>query len=222
MTRVLPEPSGPTINSDILRIDPPTLKGAAGVPSTTLHEAAGRIGALPSAIQVATRGLSICGPAVTVHSPGGDNLWLHRAIYVAKPGDVLVVYTNGVYDYGYWGEIMSTAAKVRGLGGLVIDACVRDADALSKVGLPVFSRGFCVRGTDKDYGAIGWINAPIYFGGIIVKPGDLIVGDADGVVAIPRERASEVVNAGQAREIKEVDIMERLRAGERTLEVYNF
>lgn len=214
--------SGPTIRADIERVDAATVAAASRLPASTLHEAGGRIGVLPTAIKPVTQGLRVCGPAVTVHSPGGDNLWVHRAIYVAQPGDVLVVHASGVYDYGYWGEIMSTAAQARGLGGLVIDGCVRDGEVLRDVGLPIFARGLSIRGTGKDQRAIGWINAPVLFEGVTVQPGDLVVGDADGVVAIPRALAREVVETAGRRERLEADVMRRLREGERTLEVYQF
>ena len=222
MSAALPIPSGPTIRPDIERPDPSLIEAARGLPSATLHEAGGRVGVLPSAIKPVAPTMRVCGPAVTVHSPGGDNLWLHRAIYVAQPGDVLVVHVSGVYDFGYWGEIMSCAAKTRRLAGLVIDGCVRDGAILADFGLPVFARGLCIRGTGKDFGARGWINFPTLFDDLIVNAGDLIVGDTDGVVAIPRERASEVVAAAQEREAKEAAVLERIRAGERTLEVYKF
>lgn len=218
----LPPPAGPTIRDAIERVAAATVSRANGLPSSTLHESGGRIGALPSAIRPVAPGLRLCGPAVTVHSPGGDNLWLHRAIYVARPGDVLVVSVSGVYDHGYWGEIMSTAARARGLGGLVIDGCVRDGERLAALGLPVFARGLSIRGTGKDQRAIGWVNAPVLLGEITVAPGDLVVGDADGVVAIPRARAGAIVEAAHQREAREAEVMERLRAGERTLEVYDF
>ena len=104
----------------------------------------------------------------------------------------------------------------------MIDGCVRDGAILADFGLPVFARGLCIRGTGKDFGARGWINFPTLFDDLIVNAGDLIVGDTDGVVAIPRERASEVVAAAQEREAKEAAVLERIRAGERTLEVYKF
>lgn len=215
-------PSGATIRADIARVDAQTVARASALPTATLHEASGRIGCMPSAIKPVAPQFRVCGPAVPVHSPGGDNLWLHRAIYVAQPGDVLVVHVSDVHDYGYWGEIMSLAAKVRQLGGLVIDGCVRDGAILAEFGLPVFARGLCIRGTGKDYGARGWINHPVLFGALTVHPGDLVVGDTDGVVVLPRERAPELVSAAEEREAKEAQILERLRAGERTLEVYNF
>jgi 4-hydroxy-4-methyl-2-oxoglutarate aldolase len=215
-------PGGPTIRVDIERTSAAVVAAARALPTATLHEAGGRIGVMPSAIKPVSPTFRLCGPAVTVHSPGGDNLWLHRAIYVAQPGDVLVVHVSGVHDFGYWGEIMSCAAKARGLAGLVIDGCVRDGAILADFGLPVFARGLCIRGTGKDFGARGWINFPTLFDDLVVHPGDLMVGDTDGVVAVPRDRVAEVVAAAQQREAKEASTLDRIRAGERTLEVYKF
>jgi 4-hydroxy-4-methyl-2-oxoglutarate aldolase len=212
----------PTTRRSIERVDLALLKAAAALPSATLHEAAGKIGALPSAIKPVTRNFKICGPAVTVHAPGGDNLWLHRAIYAAQPGDVLVVYVNEHYEHGYWGEIMSTAAQVQQLGGLVIDGCVRDGVLLEEIGFPVFSRGLCIRGTGKDFDARGWINAPTRFGDVVVNPGDLIVGDSDGVVCVPRQRAGEVIEASTAREAAELSQLSRIRTGESTLDIFGW
>jgi len=215
-------PVGPTIRNEIERVGESVLLAAQKLGAATLHEAGGRIGVMPSAIKPVWPTARVCGPAATVHSPGGDNLWLHRAIYVARPGDVLVVHVSGEYDFGYWGEIMSCAAASRGLGGLVIDGCVRDGAVLADFALPVFARGLCIRGTGKDFGGRGWINHPTLFGDLTVNAGDLIVGDTDGVVAVPRDRAAQVVEASRQREEKEAAILQRLRAGERTLELYNF
>lgn len=212
----------PTIRHVIDRVDPGLIARARALPSATVHEAGGRVGALPPAIKPMHPSMKLCGPAVTVHSPGGDNLWIHRALYVAKPGDVLVVYANEVHDYGYWGEIMSTAAQVRGLGGLVIAGGVRDIDLLERIGFPVFATGLCIRGTGKDHLARGWVNHPVLLGDITVHAGDLVLGDRDGVVVIGRERAAEVVQAAEQREAKEADVLKRIAAGERTLELYNF
>ncbi|EEA01586.1 Dimethylmenaquinone methyltransferase [Burkholderia sp. H160] len=214
--------SSTTIRTEFERVDAKVVEAARNVPAAALHEAGGKIGVLPTSIKPVAPGFRICGAAFTVHSPGGDNLWLHRAILAAKPGDVLVVYANGAYDHGYWGEVMTTAAKVRGLAGLVIDGCVRDADLLEQIGFPVFSRGLSIRGTGKDYGAIGWLNAPVLLGNTTVEPGDLIVGDRDGVVAVPRARASEVVAKAAQREIDEATICKRIEAGETTMQIYGF
>lgn len=215
-------PAGPTIAKGAAPAPAALLEKLAKLPTATLHEAGGRIGALPSAIKPVQPQMRLWGPAVTVHSPAGDNLWLHRALYVAQPGDVLVVYATGGYEYGYWGEIMSAAAKARHLGGLVIDACVRDGAILGDFGFPVFSRGLCIRGTGKDFGARGWINHPVLIGDIKVQPGDLVVGDTDGVVVLPRAQAESIAQDALERERKEATILARIAAGERTLEVYRF
>lgn len=215
-------PSGPTIRPDINRVDTATIESARGQATATLHEAGGRIGVMPSAIKPMAPSFKINGPALTVHSPGGDNLWLHRALYVAEPGDILVVHVSGAHDFGYWGEIMSAAAAARSLGGLVIDGCVRDGTLLVESGFPVFARGLCIRGTGKDFGARGWINHPVLFDDLLVHPGDLVVGDTDGVVILPRADAPSIVAAAKERELKEARTIDRIRAGERTLELYNF
>ncbi|OVZ56666.1 4-hydroxy-4-methyl-2-oxoglutarate aldolase [Pigmentiphaga sp. NML080357] len=212
----------PTVTIDIDRPTPEQLRQAAQLPSSTLHEAAGKIGALPSAIKPVHPSFRICGPAVTVQSPPADNLWLHRAIVAAQPGDVLVVHVGGHYEAGYWGEVMSQAARARGLAGLVIDGCVRDGAILERFGFPVYARGLCIRGTGKDFEARGWINAPTLFNDVVVHPGDLIVGDTDGVVAIPRTRIDEVLAKARQREEDEARIIERLAAGENSLDIYGW
>lgn len=196
------------------------LVAARRLGAATLHEAAGRIGALPCAIKPMAASFSIAGPAFTVHCPPHDNLWLHRALSAASPGDVLVVSTSGFHEAGYWGEIMSTAAISARLGGLVIDACVRDGKRLEECGFPVFARGLCIRGTGKDFGASGWLGKPIMLGDTLINAGDLVVGDFDGAVCIPRQRVSEVLRLSEERDEAEKGILERLRAGETTLSVY--
>jgi 4-hydroxy-4-methyl-2-oxoglutarate aldolase len=209
-----------TITQEIERVASSHIEAARAIPCSTLHEAGGRIGALPHAIKPISPGWKLCGPAVTVHGPGGDNLWLHRAIYVAKPGDVLVVNVSGAVEYGYWGDIMTSAARQQCLGGLVIDGCVRDGAELAQAGFPVFARGLAMRGTGKDFGAIGWINRPVLIGDISVAPGDLVAGDGDGVVVLPREAAGTIIAAAIAREVKEADALRRIAAGERTVDIY--
>lgn len=190
--------------------------------TATVHEAQGRTGALPAAIKPIDATMRICGPAVTVLCPPGDNLRLHHALYVARPGDVLVVAVGDGHDFGYWGEIMTVAAMQAGLGGLVIDAGVRDADQLSALGWPVFSRGLCIRGTIKDPRAPGTINYPVTIGEVIVHPGDLVLGDRDGLVVIPLANVDEVLAASAAREAKEAEQMGALRLGDRTIDLFGF
>ena len=211
-----------TTRLDIERLPEDLLAQAAKLPTATLHEAGKKIGALPSAIKPVAAQFRFAGSALTVHSPPGDNLWLHRALEVAQPGDVMVVFTSGAYEHGYWGEIMTTMAQVRGLAGLVIDGCVRDGALLAEFGFPVFARGLCIQGTGKDFGAIGWINHPVTMGQVVVHAGDLVVGDGDGVVVIPQASAPEVVQAGLQREADEAAILDRLRQGESTMTVYGW
>lgn len=202
------------------RVAPDLVERARALSAATVHEAGGKIGVMPPQIKPVHPHFRVCGPALTVHSPPGDNLWLHHAICAARPGDVLVVHCNGAFDHGYWGEVMSTAAKARGLGGLVIDGGVRDYLLLGEVGFPVFARGQCIRGTGKDRDAIGWINAPLLFGALVVHPGDLVIGDNDGVVIVPQARAGEVILASERRDADELAICARLMAGETTLDIY--
>ncbi|MFF3573944.1 RraA family protein [Nocardia jiangxiensis] len=193
---------------------------AAALGAATLHEAAGKVGALPSGIRCLTTGLILAGRAVTVSGPPGDNLWLHRAVYAAEPGDVLVVEPGHHYEAGYWGEVLSTAARARGLAGLVIDGCVRDRDRLTDIGFPVFGRGFCIRGTSKYADGVGAVDEPLTLGEIVVHPGDFVMGDGDGVVVLPFDRLSEVVERSVVRQDEETRILAALTAGATTLELY--
>ena len=211
-----------TTRLDVPRLSADLLASAAKLPTATLHEAGKKIGALPSAIRPIALGMRVCGQALTVHSPPGDNLWLHRALAISQPGDVLVVFASNAYEHGYWGEIMATMAQTRGVAGLVIDACVRDGDLLAEMNFPVFSRGLCIRGTGKDFGAIGWINHPVPIGDITVNAGDLVVGDGDGVVVLPHASAAAIVAAGHQREQDEAAIVQRLKDGETTMAVYGW
>lgn len=209
-----------TTRIDFERVPPELVAEAASLSAATLHEAAGRIGVMPAAIKPLRDDWTLCGPVFTVHSPGGDNLWLHRAIYAAQPGDILVVHTSGAHDYGYWGEVMATAAIARGLAGLVIDGGVRDARLLREMPFPVFARSITIRGTGKDFGARGWLGAPTMFEGLTVNSGDLLFGDVDGVVVIPRDQVRGAIDASVAREAKEADAMARLKQGETTLDLF--
>jgi len=196
------------------------LVAAAGaIPAATLHEAAGQRGALPSAIKPLAASMRLTGPAFTVQSPPKDNLWLHRALALARPGDVLVVEVGGVYEAGYWGDVMTNAARAGKLGGLVIDGCVRDGERLVELGFPVFARGLCIRGTGKDRSARGALAGAVRIGDAVVRAGDLIVADADGVVALAPEDIEAAVAAARQREAKEERIISELAGGKTTLDL---
>lgn len=190
------------------------------VGAATLHEAMGRRGVLPTHLKPVHPAFRISGPAFTVLCREGSNLAVHQALYAAAPGDILIVHVQamGTDEYGYFGEIMAEAAKARELGGVVIDGCVRDSAALATVGFPVFAAGLAIRGTTKEPHP-GPLVEKIDFGTCLVRRGDLIVGDEDGLVCIPAEEIDEVLAAGRAREDKEADYIRRLRAGERTIEL---
>jgi 4-hydroxy-4-methyl-2-oxoglutarate aldolase len=199
--------------------DESLLKDACRLGAATVHEAAGKIGALPSTVKPVDPSWRIAGPATTVRSPAGDNLALLRAIGRAEAGAILVVATGDAHpEWGYWGEIMSTAARVAGLEGLVLQGGSRDHAMLPDIGFPVFSLGACIRGTSKRPAPEGaGIDVAIEIGGVAIRPGDLIVGDIDGVVAIPGPDAREIIVAGLRRHEAEVTMLQQLRAGETNL-----
>lgn len=201
-------------------IDSSIIQRAAKFGAATIHEAMGKKGALPYGIKPLAANMKLCGPVVTVSSPPGDNLMLHQALYVAPTGSIMVVEVSGGYEYGYWGEIMTIAAQERKIAGLVIDGCVRDADLIEKFGFPVFARGLSIRGTGKDAG--GSIDTPIVIGDVTIHPGDLIVGDRDGLVVIAAADIQSALEASQKREDKEDQIMKDLRAAKTTLEIYGW
>lgn len=198
------------------------LQRARRLGAATLHEAAGRIGALPSFIKPVENSMTLCGPAFTVHCPALSNLQIHHALYQARPGDILVVHVSGGTEAGYWGDILNEAAMARGLGGLVIDGGVRDTAGLSRMDFPVFSNGVCIRGTGKDYEAVAWLNEGVRMGEVVIRPGDLVMGDRDGVVVIPADSVPAVVAAAEAREADEARKIELIRQGARTLDLYGF
>ena len=195
---------------------------AARLGAATLHEAAGRTGALPASIKPVDPRMRLCGPAFTVHCPPFSNLQIHHALYQAQPGDILVVHVSGGVEAGYWGDILNEAAMARGLGGLVIDGGVRDTAGLAGMALPVFSNGVCIRGTGKDYEAVAWLQEAVRIGDVIIQPGDLVMGDRDGVVVVPAAQVTQVIAAGEAREADEARKIELIRQGARTLDLYGF
>jgi len=135
--------------------------------------------------------LPVCGSAVTVNTRPGDNLMVHKALQVADVGDVIVVNTGGNTTSAIFGELMCQTAVAARVGGLVVDGAVRDVPGITQLGLPVFSRSVCPGSCDKD--GPGEINVPIACGGVAVLPGDIIVGDVDGVAVVPRVHAAEVL-----------------------------
>lgn len=190
--------------------------------AATLAEAYGGQGALPSTIRPVDGSMVVAGPAFPVLCPPADNLWLHRALYLAPVGSVLVVAAGGAREAGYWGEILTAAAVGRGLGGLVVDGGVRDSRVILSSGFPVFSTGWCLRGTTKDPDGPGSAGAPVTIGDVLVHAGDAVVGDGDGVVVIPRRELAAVRDAARQRAGHEVEVLDRIGRGESTLAIYGF
>jgi 4-hydroxy-4-methyl-2-oxoglutarate aldolase len=190
--------------------------------SATVDEAQGRVGALPAAIRPLDPGMRLCGPAFCVRTTPGNNLLLHKAIYAAPKGSVLVVDVGGVagHEYGYWGDIMTVAAQEHGLAGLVIDGGVRDADEIQASGFPVFCRMLAIRGTLKS--ADGEVGGAVSIERVYVRTGDIIVGDRDGVCVVPAHTVDTVAQQAQARVAKEDGIIAQLRQGKTTLELFGF
>jgi 4-hydroxy-4-methyl-2-oxoglutarate aldolase len=205
---------------NIQRVPVQLINQYKGLSSATVHEASGGKGALSSRIKPISPDMKVCGPIVTVKVRPGDNLMLHKAIYVAQKGDVIVADAGGYMEAGAWGEIMAVAAQAREIAGFVFNGCVRDAQAMSDLGFPVFSCGLSIKGTEKI--SLGWINHPLNLDNITIHPGDLILGDRDGLVVVQREEAKEIFEKSVAREEKEKGIKERLRQGESTLNIYGF
>jgi len=183
--------------------------------TATLYEAAGR-GALASGVVALTGDARVAGPALTVACPPGDNLAIHVAVAEARPGEILVVQTCDP-AFGVWGEVLTVAAMARGIAALVIDGGVRDVDSMRELGFPVFARGTALVGAAKA--APGTVRSPVTCFGQLVWPGDLVVADVSGVVAIRPHDAEEVLRAAAARRDKEAALMERLRAGETTVDL---
>jgi 4-hydroxy-4-methyl-2-oxoglutarate aldolase len=183
----------------------------------TLYEAAGRRGMVDPAIRPAWQGAKVCGRAITVECPPCDNLMLHIAVANAQPGSVIVATVGAYVLAGAWGEILTEAARARGVAGLVIDGAVRDIDAIEALKFPVFSRGLAIASCTKE--RLGKLNAPIQIGGATVSAGDLIFGNADGLVVVEQDRIEEVYEAAVDRRKKELEIITSLRQGRTTLEL---
>jgi 4-hydroxy-4-methyl-2-oxoglutarate aldolase len=208
----------PTIVRNIRRADAQVIGALGQHGVATVHEAQARSGLMRAYMRPIYPAARAAGSAVTVLCAPGDNLMIHAAIEVCRPGDILVVSTTSESTDGMFGELLAVSARAHGVVGLIIDAGVRDVADLTKMEFPVWSKAVSAQGTVKA--TPGSVNVPIVAAGALVSPGDVIVADVDGVVIVPRERAPEVVRLGEERLVKEEKSRQRLRNGELGLDFY--
>jgi 4-hydroxy-4-methyl-2-oxoglutarate aldolase len=188
------------IRRDFERVPSEVVRRASAFAASVLADVAGRRGTLAGRIAPLSPSMRLAGPAFTIEVRPGDNLMIHAALLMAKPGDILVVDGKGDRTCALMGSIMMRTCKVLGIAGVVLDAAVRDTEEIRELGFPVYSVGSNPNGPTK--GVPGRINWPISCGGVAIHPGDLIVGDADGVVAIEREKAESLLDLA-ARKVAE-------------------
>ncbi|HEV8411196.1 MAG TPA: hypothetical protein VGQ30_11860 [Gemmatimonadaceae bacterium] len=179
--RVLPSP--PQLSADLL-------ERYRGLASSNVADAMGRFGFMDPGIQSRSH-LPLCGFAVTVQCRPADNLMVHKALQVAKPGEIVVVSTCGNLTSAVFGELMCHTAVAAKLGGIIVDGALRDVEGITRLAFPAYSRTVCPGSCDKD--GPGEINVPISCGGAVVAPGDVVIGDADGIAVVPRDSASQII-----------------------------
>ena len=210
----------PTIVRRVERADQAVVCALGDLGVATIHEAQERTGLMRPYMRPVYIGARTAGHAITVSSQPGDNLMIHAALELCQTGDVLVVTTTSESTDGMFGELLAVSARARGVVGLVIDAGIRDVMDITAMEFPVWAKAISAQGTVKA--TAGSVNVPVVCAGAIVRPGDVVVGDADGVVVVPRRAAADVARLGAERVAKEQKTRERLRNGELGLDFYGF
>ncbi len=208
----------PTIVRSIARPEPEVVQRLGELGVATVHEAQGRAGLMKPYMRPIYSTAKVAGPAVTVLSHPGDNLMIHAAVEICQPGDVLVVALVSESTDGMFGELLACSVRAHGVAGVVIDAGVRDVADLTEMKFPVWAKAICAQGTVKE--TAGSVNVDVVCAGALVHPGDVIIGDLDGIVVVPREQAAEVARLGGERLVKEQRSRERLSSGELGIDMY--
>ena len=201
----------PDVIREFERVDPKIVEEASQYPSSILADVAGRRGALSGRLAPLSPTMKFAGPALTVEVRPGDNLMIHAAMAIAKPGDVIVVDGKGDLSSALMGEIMCQQCVALGVVAVVIDGAVRDSVAIRELGLPMYAAGLNPNGPTKF--VPGRMNWPVSCGGIAVNPGDLIVGDADGVVVVEREKAASLLDAAAKKVADEISRIAGIKQG---------
>ena len=202
---------------NITRPDAEVVRSLGEIGVATVHGAQGRIGLMRPYMRPIYTSAQISGPAITVLCRPGDNLMINAAIEVCKPGDVLVVATTSESTDGMFGDLLGESCKARGIAGLIIDAGVRDVRDLTKIQFPVWSKAISAQGTSKVMP--GSVNIPVVCAGELVRPGDVIVADVDGVCVVRKERAAEINELSLAKLQSEVNIREVVRNGGLSMDI---
>ena len=202
----------------IERADQDVIDRLGAVGTATVHEGMGRIGFAGPHLRPIQHDARIAGSAVTVLSHPGDNIMIHAAVEVCRPGDVLVVTNTAPSTHGGFGDLLATSLMARGVRGLVVDAGVRDTADLRAMGFPVWAQHVSCQGAVKS--TPGSVNVPVVLGAVIVQPGDVVCADDDGVVVVPRERATWALEQSDARLANEAEMRARLEAGELGVDIY--
>jgi 4-hydroxy-4-methyl-2-oxoglutarate aldolase len=209
------------IVTDINRPNSSLVTAFEGMPSSVLSDVTPRGGlSMDSDITPVAENQEMVGTALTVKASPGDNLIIHKAMTLAEPGDVLVIDGNGHLETAYMGEIMCASCKANSLAGAVVDGAIRDQSDIRKIGFPLFAKGVNPRGPDKAHP--GSVNVTVSCGGVSVEPGDIVVGDSDGVAVVISDNAEEILEVAQQKLDTEEDLLRRVNNGEFIYDIYDY